>query len=189
MAFNPNPANEVELIQVVGAWAKYNFAHRRAPHFGMVEEIGEATHCVIKRVQGIRGFDKEPFFIEKLTDAFADTIIYLADWCSEHNSFFNFGRNMHSHVPLTVDDQGRILSHILQALSIMLLHADREPQTAFRIADESEYNMLAQRVCTGVEMWAQVYDIDLRLAVAHTWAKVSQRDWTKDVEKPAEGLE
>lgn len=194
MVFNPNPANEVELIQVVGTWAKYNFGPRRAPHYGIIEEVGEAAHCVLKRVQGIRGFDDNQFFLNEFTDSLADTIIFLADWCYSHNAFFNFGRNMHTHQPLTTEDQPRILSHILQACSIMLLHVDRQMETQaeaasrFRVVDESEYNMLSQRICTGVEMWAQVYAIDLRLAVASTWAKVSQRDWIKNPVKPLDDL-
>lgn len=182
-AFNPNPRNEVELIQEVGLWASYNFGRKRASHLGMLEEIGEATHCVLKRFQGIRGFDNHNKFIEKFSDALADTIIYLADWCCSHNSFFAFGRNMHAVAKLTEDDQNRIITHILQALSRMTTIADIEP-SEFRVVDESDYNMVAQRVCSGVEMWAQVYDIDLRLIVADTWAKVSQRDWTKNPNEP-----
>lgn len=187
MAFNPAPANEIDLIHEVGRWSKYNFSHRRAAHLGIVEEIGEATHCVLKRIQGIRGFDKEEFFLKEFGDALADTIIYLADWCSDRNAFFAFGRNMHSVAKLTVDDQNRILTHLLQAGAVICQQADREP-AELRVIDESDYNMVAQRICTGLEMWAQVYDLDLRLIVAHTWAKVSQRDWTKNVEAPEEHL-
>jgi hypothetical protein len=181
--FNPNPSNEMELIHVVGRWSKYNFAHRRAPHLGVVEEIGEATHCVLKNIQGIRGFDKIELFTEKFSDALADTIIYLADWCSERNAFFMFGRNMHLVAPLTFEDQNRILTHLLQAAAVMTQQADREP-AELRAIDESDYNMVAQRICTGLEMWGQVYAIDLRLTVAATWAKVSQRDWTKNPAGP-----
>lgn len=189
MAFKKPPTNEVELIQQVGMWSKYNFSHRRAPHFGIVEEVGEAAHCVLKRIQEIRGFNKYDFFIKEFSDALADAIIYLADWCFDHNSFFNFGRNLHIPRKLTTEDQNRILCHILQATAVILQHADREPSFPFSVVNESDYNMVAQRICTGIEMWAQVYDIDLRLIVANTWAKVSQRDWTKNVDKPAEGLE
>jgi hypothetical protein len=185
--FDPNPTNEMELIHVVGRWSKYNFSHRRAPHLGVVEEIGEATRCVLKRIQGIRGFDKEDFFMAQFSDALADTIIYLADWCSERNAFFMFGRNMHLPAKLTIDDQNRILTHLLQASAVMTQQADREP-AELRAIDESDYNMVAQRICTGLEMWGQVYDIDLRLTVAVTWAKVSQRDWTKHPGGPEEHL-
>jgi hypothetical protein len=187
MAFNPNPANESELIHTVGEWAKYNFGYKRAPHIGVIEEIGEAAHCVLKRIQGIRGFDDENIFMEKFGDALADGMIFLADWCSEHNTYFQFDR--HWRVT-TVDDQNKIITHLLQAAAVITLQADREPAERYdlKVVQESEFNMAAQRICTGFEMWAQVYRLDLRMLVAHTWAKVSQRDWVKNPGGPSTEL-
>jgi hypothetical protein len=189
MAFNSNPINEAELIHVVGEWAKYNFGYKRAPHIGVIEEIGEAAHCVLKQIQGIRGFDDMNVFMEKFGDALADGMIYLADWCSEHNTYFQFGRGQGA-VPITVDDQNKIITHLLQATAMITLQADREPAERYdlKVVQESEFNMAAQRICTGFEMWAQVYGLDLRMLVAHTWAKVSQRDWVKNPGGPSAEL-
>jgi hypothetical protein len=187
MEFNSHPINESELIYAVGKWAKYNFGYKRAPHIGVIEEIGEAAHCVLKRIQGIRGFDNEDVFMEKFGDALADGMIYLADWCSEHNTYFQFGR---ARSPVTVDDQNKIMTHLLQAVAVITLQADREPAERYdlKVVQESEFNMAAQRICTGFEMWAQVYGLDLRILVAHTWAKVSQRDWKKNPAGPSAEL-
>ena len=185
---NPNPSNESELIFEVSKWAVLNFGSRRAPHLGIVEEIGEATHCVLKRFQGIRGFDSFEFFKIKFGDSLADTIIYLADWCAQHNSLFAFGRNLQEAPPLTIDDQDRILIHILQAATriVQLSNVEISHDKGFKVMQEGDFNMVAQRLCSGIEIWAEIYDLDLRLIVAHTWAKVSQRDWTKgQTEQPA----
>jgi hypothetical protein len=181
----PQPANETQLIHAVGSWSVRNFDTRRAADFGVLEEIGEATHCVLKRIQGIRGFDNEEFFLKEFGDALADIIIYLCDWCHEHNAFFKFGRNMIGQSqPLTVDDQRRIIRHLVQAADIIIAISDREPEGKFTVVDESQFNMVAQRMCSGVELWAQVYKLDLRLLVANTWLKISQRDWKKNPSGP-----
>jgi NTP pyrophosphatase (non-canonical NTP hydrolase) len=50
------------------------------PLLGAVEEIGELAHSFLKAEQGIRGTKEEHEAAAK--DAVADTIIYLADFCS-----------------------------------------------------------------------------------------------------------
>lgn len=202
MAFNPDstkeledkqpqPQNESELILAVGQWQLKNF-NRRAPELGIIEEIGEATCCVLKRIQSIRGFDNEEFFKVEFGDALADIIIYLCDWCHVYNSFFKFGRSQWLHKPerkMNVDDQRRILRHLLQAADKALDIADRDTnERTFSATDESTFNMVAQRICNGCELWAQVYDLDLSFLVAATWEKISQRDWKKNPQGPEEHL-
>lgn len=184
----PQPANETQLIHAIGRWAENNFDDKRAADFGMLEEIGEATHCVLKRIQGIRGFDNEEFFLKEFSDALADIIIYLCDWCHQHNAFFKFGRNNRDLAKLTVDDQRRIIRHLLQAMDMIISISDREPMGKFNVVDESQFNMVAQRICSGVELWASVYNIDMRWMVSNTWLKISQRDWKKNPSGPAEHL-
>ena len=45
---------------------------------GMVEELGELAHCILKRKQGIRNFNKldTEEIKAKIGDAFADVVIY-----------------------------------------------------------------------------------------------------------------
>lgn len=180
----PQPQNETQLIHAVGTWSVKNFNDKRAADFGILEEIGEATHCVLKRIQGIRGFDNEEFFLKEFGDALADIIIYLSDWCHQYNAFFKFGRNLLPVHVLTVDSQRAIIRHLLQATDIIISISDREPMDKFTVVDESQFNMVAQRICSGVELWAQVYKLDLRLLVANTWLKISQRDWIKNPTGP-----
>ena len=62
-------------------WVKHNFGDRPAwqPLLGAVEEIGELAHAHLKHAQNIRVSESH---IENAKDAVADTIIYLADYCS-----------------------------------------------------------------------------------------------------------
>lgn len=175
-----NPKSEAELIHAVGDWANKNFGRNHFPHLGILEEIGEICHCILKNRQGIRGYKKMEFFIEQLTDGLADATIFLAHWCYMHNSFFVFDR---SPEPPSIADLNveRVLNHLLQACSVMLTLYDRQGETTtLSVTDESTYNMVAQRVLVGLELLAKVWNINLRLAVAETWNRVAKRDWVKN---------
>lgn len=167
------PKTEIELINAVGEWASANFTQRGAD-WGMIEEIGEATHCILKQRQGIRGFDDPLHFEAKFGDALADAVIYLCDWCYMHKVFFKFNRNQNDHDASNLSER-QIVAHLLQTLSQMILvDADSASFT------EESCGAFAQRFATAVEYWAIVRDMDIRLLVADTWRKVSQRDWKKN---------
>lgn len=187
------PVDELQLIEQVGTWAERNFRDKRAAEWGIVEEIGEAAHCILKHRQKIRGFEKEDFFIAKLTDAFADTIIYLADWCYKHNTFFKINRNQVRQEQfrscLDLLSERRIMQHLLQAASAMMCHDEIFTGDKIEAAQQGVYNYTAQRICNGIEYWAELYKIDLRWAVTTTWAKVKQRDWIANPDAPKPELQ
>ena len=174
------PQNETQLINAVGEWSNKNFGDRRAPELGVAEEIGEAIHCVLKRKQMIRGFENEDFFLSQLTDAFADCIIFLCDWCSMRDAFFSFNRNLQDQPPLTIDHQDKIIVHMLQGAAAIIAHGINFSDSV--IEKNIITNMLAQRIVNGLELWAGIYKIDLKLAVSAVWANVSKRDWQKNPE-------
>lgn len=63
-------------------WVNHNFPGREAyyPLLGALEELGELAHAHLKSLQGIRG-TPEHHHASKV-DAVADTIIFLADYCT-----------------------------------------------------------------------------------------------------------
>lgn len=88
-----------QLNEEVGVWARENFgdgddvlesiSNRSDPGadigalftvLGANEEIGELSHSVLKRAQGIR-LDDEDVGPEAEKDAVGDIIIYLSDFC------------------------------------------------------------------------------------------------------------
>lgn len=183
------PIDEMQLIEQVGQWATKNFANKREPEWGIVEEIGEAAHCRLKNFQKIRGFENYDFFIDHITDAFADTIIYLADWCYMHQTFFKFQRNQIEPHGLSLEDERRITVHLLQGAAQMMAFEIIAQDTKIEAAEQGAYNVTAQRMCNGIEYWANAYGIDLPLAVATIWArKVSKRDWVKNPTGPSPEL-
>jgi NTP pyrophosphatase (non-canonical NTP hydrolase) len=69
----------LDIIQdEVALWRKYNFPNSGADHqfLGIVEEVGEAAHAILKMQQGIRDSD-----VDDLQDAVGDIMIYLLNFC------------------------------------------------------------------------------------------------------------
>lgn len=64
------------------AWRDKNFPEYTSEDqlMGVVEEVGELTHHVLKRKQGIRGTLEE--HNEGIADSVGDIVIYLAGFCS-----------------------------------------------------------------------------------------------------------
>lgn len=70
-----------QLQAEVGEWSRKNFPNNTPdnPFKGMVEELGELAHALLKKEQGIRGTAEEHDAAAK--DAVGDLIIYTADFC------------------------------------------------------------------------------------------------------------
>jgi hypothetical protein len=90
-----------ELQSAVGEWSRRNFPGSTPadPFYGLVEEVGEFSHSILKARQGIRGTKEEHVAAEK--DAIGDITIYLADWC-ERNSL-SLSEGTASHYAATYD--------------------------------------------------------------------------------------
>lgn len=63
-------------------WSERNFGKHDYHHplMGVVEEVGELHHAILKQEQGIRGTHAE--HEEAAKDAVGDIVIYLADVCT-----------------------------------------------------------------------------------------------------------
>ena len=76
--------NLQQLQLEVAQWSFEQFGGKHGsgyrPLLGAVEELGELAHAHLKQEQGIR--TNEDHQANKI-DAVADTIIYLADYCSQ----------------------------------------------------------------------------------------------------------
>ena len=71
-----------EIQQQQADWSFRNFGNQPStqPLLGIVEEVGELSHAVLKRAQGIRTNEDHQAAID---DAVGDIVIYLMDFCSK----------------------------------------------------------------------------------------------------------
>lgn len=161
-----------QLIQEISTWSKRNFAVR-VPQLGVLEEIGETAHCLLKRGQGIRGFDNDEYFKEQLADALADTAIYLLNNMGEKGFEFEYDPD---YVYGDSETDLELVSE-LAMLSANLLRDINVPDMSIEILEVLK--SLGSRY--GIDFWQKLEE---------TWAKVSKRDWVanpKDANLIAEG--
>jgi len=73
-----------ELQEEQWEWTEKNFENQPAYHpvYGVVEEVGELCHALLKGEQGIRG--NAELHIEEAKDAVGDIMIYLAGVCTHY---------------------------------------------------------------------------------------------------------
>lgn len=73
----------IQSIQIEQAvWAQRNFGDRN-PYdaiLGIMEELGELSHAMLKKKQGIRGSEEEHIAAAK--DAIGDMLVYMLDFCT-----------------------------------------------------------------------------------------------------------
>lgn len=76
------------LQEDVAEWSYKNFGDQEAtnPLLGVVEEVGELCHAVLKSRQKIR---KGEDHVAGAQDAVGDIVIYLADFCTRYNIDFD----------------------------------------------------------------------------------------------------
>jgi NTP pyrophosphatase (non-canonical NTP hydrolase) len=74
----------------ISIWSNHNFGdvpneqipYRVSSFLGMVEEMGEIAHSILKMTQGIRGDDEK--HIEGVKDGIADLLVFLLDFCGRN---------------------------------------------------------------------------------------------------------
>lgn len=72
-----------QLQSDIQAWREYNFPNSNdlQQFLGVVEEVGELAHSILKSQQGIRGNEHEA----EARDAVGDIMIFLMNFCSAND--------------------------------------------------------------------------------------------------------
>lgn len=175
-----------DLISQVGEWATRNFPGKAAPDLGIAEELGEAVHCVLKRFQGIRGFDDPAFFDLHFRDALGDLAIYCLHAAYEAKVLLI--------LPETYDVSKHTDRRYISQLSIMVgvligsCDADEDDtmDSAKRTHNNETRNRHIQMVWLWAAMWAAFHGYNWMELVTDTWVGVRERDWQKNKVHAAE---
>ena len=151
-----------ELALAIGQWAEKNF-DVFDPSLGVLEEIGETAHCLLKHKQGIRGFENKEFFLGELADGIADTAIYCL-----HSVHLRQVELVEAY--LIAEGSGPYSRTLLGYLG----------QLAGRLVGDEisgPNGELHSDILKQLSELAACYGIDFDAKLELTWAKVSKRDW------------
>jgi hypothetical protein len=150
-----------ELTNAVGEWSQRNFGKKQNPYMGMVEELGELAHCLLKREQGIRGFENPGFFLDQYMDALGDICIYAANFAYNEKLKVDWP---YQKLDGTSNDQIAYACFWLSQLQMLPeLHEDMGRRLFCLLG------------C--IRSLARQEELNLEEVAQQTWERVSVRDW------------
>lgn len=176
-----------ELQKEVYEWSSKNFG--TGPHrvlqdaMGVVEEVGELFHAMLKMEQGIRGTKEE--HIAKAKDAVGDTVIYLVDlWANAGYGDLSEEINHRWAGSKDSDDLVDLQKYLNNKQYLKNPHKSLDSLLS---ATSSLYNSVVENECPRVgdvfyflASFCNAMGWRLQEIVETTWAEVSKRDWKKD---------
>lgn len=176
---NINIQRLTEISKEIGAWAERNFSVHNPP-LGILEEIGEASHCALKQQQGIRGFDDPEHFKEHFLDALCDLCIYTL-----HGVALNKVILQETSAGKENESDEDFLAHLAGVSGAILLG----PRGCFESMEWPE-NIDPPDLNGGDEPYSTILSVadyyarfrgfDLWPELEKVWAKVKSRDWKTD---------
>lgn len=161
------------------AWATKNFGERRDlrhPAMGIVEEVGELFHAVLKSEQGIRGTREE--HEAAIRDAIGDVCIYAIDYTTRLGLRLKDVLKSESfEVEIKLDDP---LFLAVKSATQAYRAATQEVGAAATVIGAEAVDLLtvAMAALCNARGWS------LHAVVEETWDAVAKRDWTRN---PADG--
>lgn len=169
-----------ELANEIGEWGQKMFPVNQ-PDFGLIEEVGEATHGILKRMQKIRKMDQDDVFFPHMKDAFADVIIYLLHLTFLYKIPVSFTAWKSKQLENLSDR--KFLAQCLKCMGTICDYAE--------IAEQGQpCNMMVvpvQRFTDAVMAWANKWGIDAYAEANHVWeSHVSKRKWNENRESAHE---
>jgi NTP pyrophosphatase (non-canonical NTP hydrolase) len=169
----------------VEVWARRNFPNAVLvePVAGMLEELGELAHAVLKKEQGIRQDEDHD---AQIVDALGDIMIYLLHACCLWDiSFVKEGTRLRSDMMVLIEEFTQLVNDkgslfvLIQApywLSIMASYVEvpggGEPFATAGWGLVKTLGIIAQRNNTTIEQCLNL-----------TWPQVQKRDWTHETLK------
>jgi hypothetical protein len=156
-----------ELTKHVGEWSQRNFGDKQNPYLGLVEELGELSHCLLKRQQEIRGYENPSYFLREYIDALGDMCIYAANYA--------YNEGIVAQWPTKFEADGTANRYIGNAC-YYIFSLSMMPEISADLST-SLHNLL---IC--ISKLAVLEGLDLAEIAEKTWELVSVRDWKVNVQ-------
>lgn len=154
-----------QLQQEVKEWSEYNFGDQspELPLMGLIEEVGELAHAVLKTKQNIRAIETGA-----IEDAVGDIVIYYMDYLSR----INFKIPANTKEFYGIDLYQMTIPHIGRAVGMI---CNGYIYSRYKYLSDWTVGHLLTCLAT----FCAQYDppINFEAAVEATWNEVKQRDW------------
>lgn len=171
-----------KLQEEQALWSARNFGDQSSEMalLGLVEEVGELAHAVLKREQGIRTNEK---LDAKLKDAIGDIVIYAADYATRENISLvrSFETLAHMQDMMNfrddADTKALVFTISLSVGRLCKYHSSRKTLNKDQlITIKSGYlgALLVQ-----LKRLTEHEKLQFNKVVKDTWAIVQKRDWKK----------
>ena len=157
-----------EIQSELKVWTEYNFGKQDSsiPILGMIEELGELSHAILKEKQGIRQSD----FLADKKDAIADIVIYVLNYFNSINKTVVFETQSNDFTSKT--------EHLISF--IVTRQIGRLTATVYT---RKGYTDTALSSCRIILRWLDSYSsflgFDFTTLVNEVWEQVKLRDWKK----------
>lgn len=193
-----------EYQEAIGAWAEHNFTYIDKVGFGIIEELGEYCHAILKSRQGIRRHalkgstemkkvktspegmraqaaadarKKQEKLDEELSDCIADGMIFTLHWAQANETFISF-EEARAYCEANAEMvEFECISLLLQCMSLLIRLQTRE--FVYTAPELIPYRQCGQRIFNGFAMLAKSRGWRWENLLASTWEEVSKRDWIK----------
>jgi hypothetical protein len=160
------------FVADVRQWTLRNFGDKQNPFIGMVEELGELSRCVIKRMQGIRGYEDPAFFATKYLDAIGDIGVYSAN--------FAFLYNAKAFWPNIKSADWKVATHNEHIAYACKWLSNLGIGTLQHAPEAKAINLNLCRFLEEIDRLAVLEGSTLREATLKAWDEVQNRNWTQN---------
>ena len=169
-----------ELQKQIAEWARYNFPDKQSRNealLGMIEELGELSHAVLKSHQGIRGTKEE--HLEAMKDAIADMFVYCCQLCTLFDSKFSEFYRLHKDSYSSRDVRDTSLHQHVFAMAEYMGHFVSEVKSAMQYEpNKLTKNWLPPLINSAVE-FLDCINVDFEQNLINVATEVLKRDWIK----------
>jgi len=161
-----------QLQAEVGEWSCKNFPNNEPfdPFYGMIEEIGELAHAILKKKQGIRGTPEE--HDAAIKDAIADCMIFATDYCCRN--YFDLSKlvEMANQDINKHRTQHQVFNELIFQLGVF--------SSWLGSTNAVQIRKCFSYVIADLQELARIFQFDFDKNLQDTWNKVKERDWQKD---------
>lgn len=187
-----------QLQTEVNEWANRNFGTGHPswhPLVGIIEEVGELSHCHLKMTQGIRGTKEQ--HTAGIIDALGDIVIYMCQYAALKHCTMQEVLGEHSVNKTLGELQQWVLKYYpvnephmyewrcLLDIAATAGEAAKQHRPDFKsegmVYDDKKWVCSAlYDVLVAMCHYSNMMKIDLQQAVTEVWHEVGKRDWTKN---------